>query len=730
MVIQVEEFINNVTNNLNDLIEHLSNLSGRSTPNERESWSKSLPILSKILSQASQTNSNLTKSHISISHLALEYRLPSASAWCDAVIIGKNLDNKPTVYIIELKHWDTENDTAGLNKGLITHKNLQFHHPSDQLKGYIEYCQRFHSAVEDYKANVTGSVLFTTNTNISAYNDDPNKQLAANYPLFNSISKDEFVVHLNKNINDGDENFAIDFQKGYYRQNRNILNQVANQLSKSRDNKNHIAPYVLLDEQRKGYALIESILDNVNKNENKGQKHVIIVEGPPGSGKSALAINLWIDSVLKYIQPRESIKKNKRDRKSDPSLTDNIVFVTTSSSQKSNWQTTFDNLAPGFAAKGFVLPANQFNPGITGNDVSKLRMQLGINMYPKNWQENLQIYFENGGKDKAPDNHHFLSICDEAHALINTEGHNIGFASGWVHQAGPQAYHIIRCSKISVFFTDNLQSYRDSETTTTDNIKDFASRLGAKVNMVSLEDQQFRCGGSKEYIQFIDDLFKNNITNLNTSWRKTQNNPNGAFSFEVLDNPFRLDDNLNNKIKNKYTARILSSYSRKWVTKKNSNPHNTEPNEKDFYIDVDGQYYSKIWNYAPKEDYSVFIQGIEGSAIHQDPLCEVGCPYVVRGFDYDYLGLLWLDDLVYRNGNWQINIENIHETALKSSLKKAKEAISKRKKKGISEISDAEEILMQRIKKGYRILLSRAIKGMYIYIHDEETRNHINSLLR
>ena len=34
-----------------------------------------------------------------------------------------------------------------------------------------------------------------------------------------------------------------------------------------------------------------------------------------------------------------------------------------------------------------------------------------------------------------------------------------------------------------------------------------------------------------------------------------------------------------------------------------------------------------------------------------DPLCEVGCPYVVRGFDYDYVGVLWLSDLVWR-GRW------------------------------------------------------------------------------
>lgn len=34
--------------------------------------------------------------------------------------------------------------------------------------------------------------------------------------------------------------------------------------------------------------------------------------------------------------------------------------------------------------------------------------------------------------------------------------------------------------------------------------------------------------------------------------------------------------------------------------------------------------------------------------MHQDPLSEVGCPYVVRGFDFDYVGLLWLEDIYVR----------------------------------------------------------------------------------
>ena len=55
----------------------------------------------------------------------------------------------------------------------------------------------------------------------------------------------------------------------------------------------------------------------------------------------------------------------------------------------------------------------------------------------------------------------------------------------------------------------------------------------------------------------------------------------------------------------------------------------------------------------------------------------VGCPYVVRGFDYDWVGLLWLDDLVWRDGRWKVNLSSVHETAWSKTRKAAKDEAKK-----------------------------------------------------
>ncbi|GAA4461895.1 hypothetical protein GCM10023189_37930 [Nibrella saemangeumensis] len=731
MILSVNDFVDSVQEDMNGLIDHLVEVSGRSTPAEREAWQRSLPSLSIVLNQAQKQNPGISKAHLYLGHISLEYRLPAASAWCDVVLLGKNKENKSSVLIIELKDWDTTTDEAGLSEGLITHKGQQWHHPSDQVKGYTLYCQRFHSTVQTYEAQVKGCVYFTRTDYTAPYYEEPNQQLATEYPVFATTTAgtgSKLADYILDHISESDHDFAVNFEKGYYEQNRNILHQVAGSLKKTLAETR--TPFELLDEQRRGFNLIFGMLKQVYE-QKKEAKQVIIVEGPPGSGKSALAANLWIESVLHFVEPDKTIKAKKKLKPG--STTDNIVFVSTSSSQKSNWQKTFSKLSKEYSAKAFILPSNQFNPGLSGDKVSKLR-DLGHAMEVQTWPENLKIYFDNKYPDRSPDNLHFLAIVDEAHALINTEGHSIGFASGWCVQAGPQAYHIIRSSQISIFFTDGKQSYRDNETTTIDNIKDFAYRLGATVNHISLDGHQFRCGGSREYVQFIEDLFAGKpARQLDTSWCKSDENPSGAFHVEVVDHPHELDLCLRPYLEEGLSCRLISSYSKEWKTKAMSNPHEAEETQKDFYFSYDYQgqriTFAKPWNYAPSDDYSLFIQAPEGSDMHEDPLCEIGCPYVVRGFDYDYLGLLWLEDLVWRNGKWLVQIEHVKETAISSTLAAAKEGLKKRKKAKQVELSQGELQLLDKVIKGYRILLTRALKGIYLYIHDNETRDYIKSIL-
>lgn len=107
--------------------------------------------------------------------------------------------------------------------------------------------------------------------------------------------------------------------------------------------------------------------------------------------------------------------------------------------------------------------------------------------------------------------------------------------------------------------------------------------------------------------------------------------------------------------------------------------------------------------------------------MHVYPLCEVGCPHAIRGFDYDYIGLIWQTDLVWRTDRWVVIPENVSETGMIASRQAAQ---------GTQNDHPARLRLRKKVVQAYRILLTRAIRGMYIWCEDEETRAHLKSAIQ
>ena len=90
----------------------------------------------------------------------------------------------------------------------------------------------------------------------------------------------------------------------------------------------------------------------------------------------------------------------------------------------------------------------------------------------------------------------------------------------------------------------------------------------------------------------------------------------------------------------------------------------------------------------------------------------------MRGFDYGYVGLLWLSDLRAKDGQLAPDIRHVHETQLKQS-----KAAARRGDAGAAERLDVA------VKQAYRILLTRGLKGIYLWFEDEATRRHVEKAL-
>lgn len=725
----ISQFCRHVENNLNGLINEVSGINRFVSDTERKAYEASYPVVGQMLAAAMEINPRIGQAHISTTQMLLEYKLPGASAWCDLVLLGDNAQGKQQVVVIELKNYmPNDSDRPGVCEGVMMHQNKMIKHPADQVKGYTEYCRRFHSVVDEYQAKVDGCVYFTTNIDLQPYREVPNRQLTEEYPLYNKISTPELSLFVASKIDRGNEQFAARFELGFYKQNRNILLQVAENMHQHQSD---AKPFVLLDEQRLGFNLVMNTLKERVKD---GRKEVIIVEGPPGSGKSAVAINVWMEAVMKFA--------GRGGKKG------NIVYVTTSSSQEQNWGMIFDRFGEMYHAKDLIVKSNSFNPGLSGGKMkNELLPEISIE-HPEYVQEDnpnslkfeyfreyLDFMIANGWTKNYKENLHFLSVVDEAHALINpvAKGYSSNKHGGWCYQAGPQAYHIINESQVSIFFTDGKQSFRDNESTSVDDLNAWARELGAHVTSLSLAGMQFRCAGSLDYVEWVERLFSPLPVRNHEDWKDD-------FKVEIVDYPSEMESVLRQhlaegrKKDRKYNScRILSSYTRKWVSKNDlEREHNSEA-EPDFDLkDKHGSRWTNYWNNP--NGYETFVQAADHTLMASDPLCEVGCPYVVRGFDYDHIGLLWLSDLVIRKGKWYINLKNMEETANGSTRKKAKDELKERQIKtqlvpAFNPSLPCTQALFDVTAQAYRILMTRAIKTLTIYVEDAETREYLRTLL-
>lgn len=162
-------------------------------------------------------------------------------------------------------------------------------------------------------------------------------------------------------------------------------------------------------------------------------------------------------------------------------------------------------------------------------------------------------------------------------------------------------------------------------------------------------------------------------------------------------------------------------------TKDDANPHALPADLMDFHepYEVNGQtrLWSRVWNVVgPGDNYTWYVTGHPAGRIASDPLCEVGCTYAVRGFDYDYVGILWLNDLIWRDNRWRVDPNAVEETGVIDLIRRARREVES----GASD-GTATSQLLQRVAQAYRILFTRALKGVYVWVSDPETRAHLAS---
>ena len=296
------------------------------------------------------------------------------------------------------------------------------------------------------------------------------------------------------------------------------------------------------------------------------------------------------------------------------------------------------------------------------------------------------MFKSSGSFVDAPENMAGTLLVDEAHRLNEK--------SGLYHNQGEnQIKELIHSSLCSVFFIDEDQRVTMDDIGSVDQIKRWAREADSQVYEMELVSQ-FRCNGSNGYLAWLDDVLQIHET-ANYDLEGID------FDIRICDTPGEVRDLIFEKNRDTNRARILAGYCWKW-NKQESN--NTE------YHDIKIGDFEMSWN----------LNGGEPFAVSDTSVNEIGCIHTSQGLEFDYVGVIIGDDIRYSNGKVVTDYTKRASTdqSIKGLKKLDKENPEEAKKR-------ADEI----IRNTYRTLLTRGMKGCYIYCVDPELEKYLKDRL-
>lgn len=279
-------------------------------------------------------------------------------------------------------------------------------------------------------------------------------------------------------------------------------------------------------------------------------------------------------------------------------------------------------------------------------------------------------------------------ILDEAHRIRETS------VNRWTKKearalARPQIDELLSAARVPVFLLDQHQVVRPGEQGTTEGIEEQARAKGLDVIRIDL-DAQFRCGGSKPYVDWVSGLL--GLDGEPHRWVGDDH-----FSVQLADSPAQMEEWLDARRDEDYSARVVAGYCWPW----------SDPRPDGALVpDVQVEGWSRPWNL--KGDRS--IGGAPSAALWAtDPagFGQVGCVYTAQGFEFDYVGVILGPDLVLREDGWQ-------------AVRAANRDPDFRNRNAVS-----DEEFDGLVRNVYKVLLTRGLRGVLIYSTDAETRERL-----
>lgn len=282
-----------------------------------------------------------------------------------------------------------------------------------------------------------------------------------------------------------------------------------------------------------------------------------------------------------------------------------------------------------------------------------------------------------------------VMICDEAHRI--REHSHTRYTPRSQRSLKLQIQELFDASKVIVFFVDDNQVVRPGEIGSAKMILNHAKQSKCRVFDYKLE-AQFRCNGSDGFINWVNNTLEIERT-ANVLW-----NLNDKFDFRIVESPEELEKLIKERIQAGATGRLTAGFCWPW-----SDP---EPSGS-LVSDVTIGEYVRPWNAKSSAGRLVREVPPENLWAHDARGSDqIGCIYTAQGFEFDYVGVIFGPDLVYRHGvGWMGDKTKSFDTVVKRS----------------------KENFVDLVKNTYRVLLTRGMKGCFVHFVDKETEQLFKS---
>jgi len=283
-------------------------------------------------------------------------------------------------------------------------------------------------------------------------------------------------------------------------------------------------------------------------------------------------------------------------------------------------------------------------------------------------------------------------LVDEAHRITLSPNHQYTKAEKRTDMTMVDT--LINCAKVTVFFIDDKQAIRSQEIGTTSMIREAAEKFQADIHETELYSQ-FRCNGSDNYLDWLDQV----LYNKEVASHFTEE----EFDFQIFDDPQKLYDAIKKQDDVEgQSARLCAGFCWPWSSETDANG--------DLKKEVQIGSFAMPWETKEtiKPKPKGYVKWYEW-AYKPAGIKQVGCIYTAQGFEFDYIGVIVGNDLRYDASTGR----------LYTDFSATRDQTLRRSKQGFDEY----------VRNIYRVLMSRGMKGCYVYFCDPQVATYFQQML-